>query len=576
MRFTRNSYSFSLSTISIVQMCLCVSGCVCECASEAVSKVVSGYLLHVNCHHEMAMAVWRNISAHFICSHRYDAVRISGHEFKMLVIATKSKLFNRREMGELEPKMCAIFSLNLFLSFCLLSTSFVVYLLAQINPALIDDSAASKDKRCAYFSFHVIFKQRKKCPFYNLPLMPLLPVSGSFYHHFTTNVTVLLSFSAFSLLQSSFGTHAKSRLWTISRDGKTTCVQILRVALQLLLSSAFSFVPWQSIKNSDCCVLVFCLLYTTSKYTSTLLLLLLKSISFSSWCCHYSSYCSSVFFVSVCSMYAFFIIIIRCYRTFSLAHTHPEKWRDDFSFGLLFFFLFCSSSLFFFSSTVAIVHNWLYFTPYDISRSSVLCIFHVEYWTLNRWKCAESVATCCGNRIEHSVRERAFAQTHVWKFNLHSFRFVDFLTFISICPTMSLSICLLSMPRALKRFRKISIRYAVCWCYKHLRLPISIGSPFLVPAHTPPLLSYSSSASLRSKRRKGTKITKRWIAQSEIYRQTTAEFSSTAVINYCVPICSEAVYRFLSFAIVCCRFAIYSGLFIKMYNDLFGPSHSTA
>lgn len=282
------------------------------------------------------------------------------------------------------------------------------------------------------------------------------------------------------------------------------------------------------------------------------------------------------FFVSVCSMYAFFIIIIRCYRTFSLAHTHPEKWRDDFSFGLLFFFLFCSSSLFFFSSTVAIVHNWLYFTPYDISRSSVLCIFHVEYWTLNRWKCAESVATCCGNRIEHSVRERAFAQTHVWKFNLHSFRFVDFLTFISICPTMSLSICLLSMPRALKRFRKISIGYAVCWCYKHLRLPISIGSPFLVPAHTPPLLSYSSSASSRSKRRKGTKITKRWIAQSEIYRQTTAEFSSTAVINYCVPICSEAVYRFLSFAIVCCRFAIYSGLFIKMYNDLFGPSHSTA
>lgn len=311
--------------------------------------------------------------------------------------------------------------------------------------------------------------------------------------------------------------------------------------------SAFSFVPWQSIKNSDCCVLVFCLLYTTSKYTSTLLLLLLKSISFSSWCCHYSSYCSSVFFVSVCSMYAFFIIIIRCYRTFSLAHTHPEKWRDDFSFGLLFFFLFCSSSLFFFSSTVAIVHNWLYFTPYDISRSSVLCIFHVEYWTLNRWKCAESVATCCGNRIEHSVRERAFAQTHVWKFNLHSFRFVDFLTFISICPTMSLSICLLSMPRALKRFRKISIGYAVCWCYKHLRLPISIGSPFLVPAHTPPLLSCSSSASSRSKRRKGTKITKRWIAQSEIYRQTTAEFSSTAVINYCVPICSEAVYRFLSF-----------------------------
>lgn len=197
MRFTRNSYSFSLSTISIVQMCLCVSGCVCECASEAVSKVVSGYLSHVNCHHEMAMAVWRNISAHFICSHRYDAVRISGHDFKMLVIATKSKLFNRREMGELEPKMCAIFSLNLFLSFCLLSTSFVVYLLAQINPALIDDSAASKDKRCAYFSFHVIFKKRKKCPFYNLPLMPLLPVSGSFYHHFTTNVTVLLSFSSF-------------------------------------------------------------------------------------------------------------------------------------------------------------------------------------------------------------------------------------------------------------------------------------------------------------------------------------------------------------------------------------------
>lgn len=133
------------------------------------------------------------------------------------------------------------------------------------------------------------------------------------------------------------------------------------------------------------------------------------------------------FFVSVCSMYAFFIIIIRCYRTFLLAHTHPEKWRDDFSFGLLFFFLFCSSSLFFFSSTVAIVHNWLYFTPYDISRSSVLCIFHVEYWTLNRWKCAESVATCCGNRIEHSVRESIRSNTCLEiQFTFFSFRrFLD-------------------------------------------------------------------------------------------------------------------------------------------------------
>lgn len=428
MRFTRNSYSFSLSTISIVQMCLCVSGCVCECASEAVSKVVSGYLSHVNCHHEMAMAVWRNISAHFICSHRYDAVRISGHEFKMLVIATKSKLFNRREMGELEPKMCAIFSLNLFLSFCLLSTSFVVYLLAQINPALIDDSAASKDKRCAYFSFHVIFKQRKKCPFYNLPLMPLLPVSGSFYHHFTTNVTVLLSFSAFSLLQSSFGTHAKSRLWTISRDGKTTCVQILRVALQLLLSSAFSFVPWQSIKNSDCCVLVFCLLYTTSKYTSTLLLLLLKSISFSSWCCHYSSYCSSVFFVSVCSMYAFFIIIIRCYRTFSLAHTHPEKWRDDFSFGLLFFSF--SVPLHFFSSHPPLLLFTIdYISLHTTFLAQVFCVYftlNIEHWivenALNRSR--HAVETVLSIRWEReSIRSNTCLEI---QFTFFSFRrFLD-------------------------------------------------------------------------------------------------------------------------------------------------------
>lgn len=48
-------------------------------------------------------------------------------------------LFSRRNGRTRIENVC-----HFFVSFCLLSTSFVVYMLAQINPALIDDSGCFK------------------------------------------------------------------------------------------------------------------------------------------------------------------------------------------------------------------------------------------------------------------------------------------------------------------------------------------------------------------------------------------------------------------------------------------------
>lgn len=123
---------------------------------------------------------------------------------------------------------------------------------------------------------------------------------------------------------------------------------------------------------------VFCTPYTTSKYTSTLLLLLLKSISFQ--CCYFfllRGALSSFFSCCCCCFFyfAFFIIIIiRCYRTFSLTHTHPscgKKMTRRFFVWFILFFVF----LFFFlllTSLVSVVSFC-----YSAHHCSQLTIFHL-------------------------------------------------------------------------------------------------------------------------------------------------------------------------------------------------------
>lgn len=190
---------------------------------------------------------------------------------------------------------------------------------------------------------------------------------------------------------------------------------------------------------------VLCLVYTTSKYTTTLLLLLLKSISFH--CCYFFPFVLFFSFI----LRVFFIIIIRCYRTFSLAHTHPSwsKWRDDFSFGL--FFLLLLLLLFPFSHLYGCsAHTQHHCSQLTIFHSldttffaQVFCIF-----TLN----IEHLSS------EHTQHFEHWTKHMFGKFNLHS-SFVSSISWhlFSFCPPMSSR--LLSSNR-FKRFKKFDIDFS--------------------------------------------------------------------------------------------------------------------
>lgn len=258
--------------------------------------------------------------------------------------------------------------------------------------------------------------------------------------------------------------------------------------------------------NSNCYVLVFCLVYITSKYTSKLLLLLLKSISFYYRRCCYFFVLSFLF----CFLHYYYYLLLSYF--FACSHAPLCKMRRD-NFRLVYSFslyLFISPSLFVFLLVI--------FSSSAPRAGTRLPLFTIDYILLGTKFFAQAF---CIKHIFWTVSE-----THVWKFNLHSFRFVDFLTFISICPPIEHSTAIEQRFKSFENFDTQILFYflkAFDWQFDFL------------------FISGKGIKEMRSHNRKF--IEKRSF--------------STAVINDCVSICSEAVWIDFCFCL-CCHYNAYS------------------
>lgn len=220
-----------------------------------------------------------------------------------------------------------------------------------------------------------------------------------------------------------------------------------------------------------------------------LLLLLLKSILFPPWCCcccqcYFSfSVHRATFFVFVIVrllllllfviIVPFFLSLFLCWLTRTLKSDvtiFPLVYsRRGFSLihvrvciqihGMYIYLHFYIIQIYIFFSMLAL---FTIFTIDYISldttflRSSVL---YISRWILNseivdmHWIAINSVTRTAKRGGRERERSGSIGErTHVQKFNLHSFRFVDFLTFISICPTMRISPVI--EQRFLKRFHE--------------------------------------------------------------------------------------------------------------------------
>lgn len=114
---------------------------------------------------------------------------------------------------------------------------------------------------------------------------------------------------------------------------------------------------------------MFCLVFTISKY---------KRVHYC-YCCWKVFHFAAAAAIAVTAVFFFIAHYYYSLLSYFFASSHKHSQNDATIFRLA---CFLSLLLFptFLSSIVTIVHNWLYFTRYDILRSSVLYI-HVEYWT---------------------------------------------------------------------------------------------------------------------------------------------------------------------------------------------------
>lgn len=414
------------------------TGCVCENRFERWSSLIFWFVAVV----KMPHILWfngRNMSADFICfSTLTDAVRIL---FLFEISKCSSSVLWERVLA-LRVEMCIMLKF-FFVLFCFCFFFFFGFyfccrcgLFAWYSSRhwLTTRLCSSKDKRFAYFSLHVIFK--------NAHFTTCYSCTHSHRTHFFRlfGCYCCLSLTHFNILRNAFTivirhtrkvalqtTKEKERRWARERERETQCrsESVVPKTTRPKLFESCCFTATNRIENSNRYVLVFCLVYTTSKYTTTLLLLLLKSISFH--CCYvFFSSSSSSAILSFIFFFARFLhyYYSRCYRAFLLAYTHPSwnKWRDDFSFGLFFSssFLSFSFSLAPKVSTVAHQHH-----------CSQLTIFHSLHTTFF----AQVFCIYSRLNIEHLSAHHFWAlnETHVWKIQFtFFFRFVDFLTFISI------------------------------------------------------------------------------------------------------------------------------------------------
>lgn len=93
----------------------------------------------------------------------------------------------------------------------------------------------------------------------------------------------------------------------------------------------------------------------------------------------------------------------------------------------------------------------LVFFLFSFHRSIVVTpLFTIDYISFDTTFYAQVFCIFTLN-IEYS--KLSIGRTHVWKFNLHSFRFADFLTFISICPCNKRSLLLLKSCYVLRDFK---------------------------------------------------------------------------------------------------------------------------
>lgn len=226
---------------------------------------------------------------------------------------------------------------------------------------------------------------------------------------------------------------------------------------------------------------------------------------------------------------------------FVLAHTHSENWRDDFSFGFLSFLLnfyilfFCTLALF----TIFTID----YISLDTTFFVQVFFLYVSRWILNseivdmHWMDVNNTMT----RVSEWEWERYAIgeRTHVWKFNLHSFRFVDFLTFISICPELRIFPVIVRVGTMLSKAIswKFLLRYLKLHTYQfqHSGEIANFDIGFLLFIHEF-ILPFAWCDEGKTPKKKMNRNNRRFIDKQQTI------FSSTTVINYYASESTSCVY----------------------------------